>query len=135
MRRVLIFGAAFALVAGAATTTFVVLHRSAPTRSCTTPQTHAVDPRRASDAEGPASIDRNHIVVTGGCDTYRSRRVRGGAAKYVARATGSLAYVNDRRGADLLQVFVHGKAVHAPTHGEVTGPAWSPDGNLAWVED
>ena len=47
-----------------------------------------------------------------------------------------IAYVNDLKGPDhLALVMPDGAPVEHPQPGEVTHPAWSPDGDLAWVVD
>ncbi|MGH2752166.1 MAG: hypothetical protein ACRDK3_15030 [Actinomycetota bacterium] len=59
-----------------------------------------------------------------------------GVVRHVVERPGvGTAFVEDRPGADLLRVTIGGDSKTAPTSGEVTNPAISESGSIAWAED
>jgi hypothetical protein len=59
-----------------------------------------------------------------------------GTVRHVVERPGvGTAYVVDRQGSDMLSVTIHDVTRTAPTEGEVTNPAISESGTIAWAED
>jgi len=59
-----------------------------------------------------------------------------GTVRHVVDRPGvGTAYVVDREGSDTLSVTIHDVTRTAPTEGEVTNPAISESGTVAWAED
>lgn len=101
----------------------------------------AGDPASAdlANGEGTIAISDRELVVIGrksqGC-MYQRTASKSQLLKHVAVGRGEgTAYVEDRRGADTLVVFTEDGSQRVPAEGEVTQPAWSGDGRLAWAED
>ena len=64
------------------------------------------------------------------------QQIESGTVRHVVNRPGvGTAFVVDRLGSDRLSVTIHGVAKTAPTEGEVTNPAISESGMVAWAED
>lgn len=88
-----------------------------------------------------AAVVRNELVVSDRalhrpqCSTERAVRA-GAVLRHVTQRPGvGTAYVRDFRGPDELAVVTEGGAVTAGGAGEITHPAWSPGGRLAYAVD
>jgi hypothetical protein len=91
-----------------------------------------------SEGRGLAALQRDGVVMVTAQGERRSFRTPGppGILRHAASRQGiGTAYVNDVAGPDVLVVMrptgvrlIHGR-------GELTHPAWSPDGDLAWSVD
>jgi hypothetical protein len=89
----------------------------------------AIDGARVVDATGDAAIDLSAMDPCG--DVV----VGAGVLRHLAAGDDATAVVNDLAGADQL-ITVNDDGIEVmDTHGEVTHPAWSPAGELAWAED
>jgi len=76
---------------------------------------------------GPAAV---LAVLAPGAQT------ESGTVRHVVDRPGvGTAYVVDRAGSDTLSVTIHDLTRTAPTEGEVTNPAISESGTVAWAED
>lgn len=89
--------------------------------------------------EGTIAVSAQQVVVIGskrdGC-VYRRTASGDGVPRHVAvRAGIGTAFVNDRAGADEVVVVGESGTRRIQGAGEITHPAWSPDGALAWAED
>jgi hypothetical protein len=87
---------------------------------------------------GVPAIVRDRIVMTdGGHRTaYATGTSEEAVPRHVASAVGvGTAYVEDRAGADTLVTVTPDGVARRPGEGELSHPAWSPDGDLAWVVD
>lgn len=58
-----------------------------------------------------------------------------GVLRHLASGPAALAVVNDLAGRDQLLTIGPDGIESLDTHGEVTHPAWAPDGKLVWAED
>ncbi|MGH2699563.1 MAG: hypothetical protein ACRDJL_10270 [Actinomycetota bacterium] len=64
------------------------------------------------------------------------QRLESGVVRHVVDRPGvGSAFVSDREGSDELSVTIDGETSTAPTSGEVTNPAISDAGKVAWAED
>jgi len=64
------------------------------------------------------------------------QQIESGTVRHVVDRPGvGTAFVADRQGSDLLSVTIHDVTRTAPTEGEVTNPAISESGSVAWAED
>ena len=64
------------------------------------------------------------------------QQIESGTVRHVVDRPGvGTAFVADREGPDLLSVTIHDVTRPAPTEGEVTNPAISESGSVAWAED
>lgn len=64
------------------------------------------------------------------------QQIESGIVRHVVERPGvGSAFVADREGPDELKVTIDGETKSAPTEGEVTNPAISESGNIAWAED
>lgn len=92
----------------------------------------------AARGGGLAAVHRDGLVVT---DPSGERRVlrppgRPGLIRHVAARAGmGTAFVSDLAGPDVLMVIRRAGVTTIQGHGELTHPAWSPSGQLAWAVD
>lgn len=101
----------------------------------------AGDPRRSdlAQGEGTIAISNREVVVIGskrsGC-MYARTASRDGLLKHVAstRDVGT-AYVDDRVGGDTLVAVTPEGVERIAIDGEITHPAWSEDGEVAFAVD
>ena len=64
------------------------------------------------------------------------QQIESGTVRHVVDRPGvGTAFVSDRKGPDMLSVTIHDVTSAAPTEGEVTNPAISESGSIAWAED
>jgi hypothetical protein len=64
------------------------------------------------------------------------QQIESGTVRHVVDRPGvGTAYVADRAGSDVLSVTINDVTSNAPTEGEVTNPAISESGTVAWAED
>ena len=64
------------------------------------------------------------------------QQIESGTVRHVVDRPGvGTAFVADREGPDMLSVTIHDVTRTAPTEGEVTNPAISESGSVAWAED
>lgn len=93
----------------------------------------------AARGRGLAAVDGDRLVMIGSRGE-RSLHDLAGAGRGMLRHAASLpgagtAFVDDRPGPDVLNVVTTERARRIPGRGEVTHPAWSPGGDLAWAVD
>lgn len=87
-----------------------------------------------------AAVVHNELVEAGsqessGCPAAR-RVVPGAVLRHVAQLPGAgTAFVQDLAGPDELEVVTGAGTVTTRAGGEITHPAWSPDGRLAYAVD
>lgn len=81
------------------------------------------------DAAGRAAID---VAALDPCGETAMGR---GLLRHLAASEHGAAVVNDLAGPDQLVAVGSSGLEILDTHGEVTHPAWSPDGSLAWSEN
>ncbi|MGZ4130435.1 MAG: ATP-binding cassette domain-containing protein, partial [Actinomycetota bacterium] len=109
----------------------------ASTRGCPVESARRVDPVSAvADGDGLAAAVGRSIVMVGGDgrrQAFLAPSPPGTVVRHVAASAGhGTAYVEDRRGPDVV-VIVDGSGVtRLPQVAEATQPAWSADGRLVW---
>ncbi|MGH2682882.1 MAG: hypothetical protein ACRDIX_06585 [Actinomycetota bacterium] len=92
----------------------------------------------AARGHGLAVVQGNGLVMVGSSGERRAFRHPGsaGVLRHAASRPGSgTAYVNDVAGPDQLVVVQPGAVATVEGRGELTHPAWTPSGDLAWSVD
>lgn len=111
--------------------------RASSAAACPRARSAAVTPTSAiAQGRGLAAAVGRSIVVIGGDERRQAFAAPSGAGtvvRHVASSPGrGTAYVEDRRGPDVV-VVVDGRGVtRLPQSGEATHPSWSADGRLVW---
>lgn len=101
------------------------------------PQTVGARWQRAAAIENGALIDAAGRVAIDvvELDPCGEVVVGAGLLRHLAAGEQGIAVVNDVAGPDQLLALGEAGLEVLDTHGEVTHPAWSSDGSLAWAED
>ena len=98
----------------------------------------AADPSALGRARGLVALDAGRLVMVTEPRERVAFRDQGpaGLLRHVASRAGvGTAYVNDLRGPDVLVVMRPNGVMRIPGRGELTHPAWSSRGDLAWTVD